>query len=383
MRWAKCAESFLCPSCGTEWKKLALTLGTPRPVVSNYAYRGLKASGRKVRITVNRCERPVIALELERLVEIQKSAITYWFPDEQIDLGREMMRHGLLKRGVKRLSDFYTARNLRALARIWSEVLSCRVENIRRHLIFVLTSAFGHIERTTRYKFRRGGNSSLTGVLYIGSFTVEDNLLRQLDTKHRQATTGLSGAYTICGGEKFERATIHRLGSAESFSSIPNDSIDHIFTDPPFGQNIYYSDCSILWEAWLGAFTDERREIVVNERRVNGPFKDPDTYRELMTAAFSEMHRVLKPGRWAVIEFNNSDGRIFESIKQAVRDAGFAVENMVFLDKIQKSFKQIKGDKGEEDVVGHDVIFNLRKPTGVPVAAASRRRFARKTNSES
>jgi len=28
------------------------------------------------------------------------------------------------------------------------------------------------------------------------------------------------------------------------------------------------------------------------------------------------MFRVLKPGRWATVEFNNSDGQVFEAIKQ-------------------------------------------------------------------
>ncbi len=90
-----------------------------------------------------------------------------------------------------------------------------------------------------------------------------------------------------------------------------------------------------------------------------------------MGAAFAEVFRVLKSGRYATIEFNNSDGRIFEAIKEAVRLTGFEIENMVFLDKIQKTFKQIKGGKGEEDVVGHDVIFNIRKPC---TQAASNRR---------
>jgi hypothetical protein len=84
-----------------------------------------------------------------------------------------------------------------------------------------------------------------------------------------------------------------------------------------------------------------------------------------MTEAFREMYRVLKPGRWATVEFNNSDGQVFEAIKQAARDAGFTIENMAFLDKVQKTFKQLKGEKGEEDVVGHDVIFNLYKPAPV------------------
>jgi hypothetical protein len=81
-----------------------------------------------------------------------------------------------------------------------------------------------------------------------------------------------------------------------------------------------------------------------------------------MAEAFGELYRVLKPGRFVTVEFNNSDGQVFEAIKQAARDAGFVIKDMAFLDKIQRTFKQIKGEKGEEDVVGHDVIFNLYKP---------------------
>ena len=43
---------------------------------------------------------------------------------------------------------------------------------------------------------------------------------------------------------------------------------------------------------------------------------------------------------------------------------------MLLLDKKQKTFKQVKGAEGDEDVVDKDVLFNLHKP------ASSRRRSA-------
>jgi hypothetical protein len=89
-----------------------------------------------------------------------------------------------------------------------------------------------------------------------------------------------------------------------------------------------------------------------------------------MTRALTEVFRVLKPNRWATIEFNNSDGRVFDGIKKAVTDAGFRIVNMLLLDKTQKSFKQVKGASGEEDVVDKDVLFNLHKP-GVARAEAN------------
>jgi hypothetical protein len=81
-----------------------------------------------------------------------------------------------------------------------------------------------------------------------------------------------------------------------------------------------------------------------------------------MSHAFGEIYRVLKPGRWAVIEFNNSDGAVFEVIKRAVTSVGFDIANMLLLDKQQKSFKQVQGVLGKEEVVDKDVLFNLHKP---------------------
>jgi hypothetical protein len=187
---------------------------------------------------------------------------------------------------------------------------------------------------------------------------VEDNVLRELESKIKHVESFLKVAVW---SRRVSAKPIVRCGNAGRLIGIPDNSIDYIFTDPPFGSNIYYSEVNWLYECWLGKKTERETEAVVHRKNDRGT-KSIDDYTKLMCHSFSEAFRVLKPGRHATIEFNNSDGRVFEAIKEAVRNSGFIIENMVFLDKIQKTFKQIKGDKGEEDVVGHDVIFNLRKP---------------------
>ena len=274
------------------------------------------------------------------------------------------MSMGVTKHGVSRISDFYTRRNLRALARLWAEVSTSQ---IIAPLRFLITSTFGHVERTTRYKFRRGGNSSLAGLLYIGSITVEDNIMRQLETKIRQVAQGLGQLAKL--GNSLRSECLVNKGSADDMSWLPDSSVDFIFTDPPFGGNIFYSDASMLYEAWLGEFTDEKRELVYHrrskqQRQKDGyVFKTPEDYSHGMAAAFKEMFRVLKPGRWTTVEFNNSDGAVFEAIKDGVRKAGFEIANMLLLDKEQKTFKQLQGAEGTQDVVDKDVLFNLYKPS--------------------
>ena len=44
---------------------------------------------------------------------------------------------------------------------------------------------------------------------------------------------------------------------------------------------------------------------------------------------------------------------------------GFQIANMLLLDKAQKSFKQVKGAKGDEDVVDKDVRSNCTSPTSL------------------
>jgi len=75
------------------------------------------------------------------------------------------------------------------------------------------------------------------------------------------------------------------------------------------------------------------------------------------------MFRVLKPGRFAMIEFNNRDPELFDGIKAAALNAGFIVRNMLPLDKDQKSFKQVQGILRGEGTLDKDVYFNIEKPS--------------------
>ena len=54
------------------------------------------------------------------------------------------------------------------------------------------------------------------------------------------------------------------LASAGHLAHLTTGTIDYIFTDPPFGSNIFYSDMNLFHEAWLGEVTDHTSEAVVH-----------------------------------------------------------------------------------------------------------------------
>ena len=178
-----------------------------------------------------------------------KNQLMTGLPDDLVYPHRELLSMGVTKHGVRRISDFWTRRNLRALARLWAEANKCPNARLQRAARFVLTSMFGRIARTTCYNFRRAGNKSLSGLLYISSITAEDNIGRQLETKLRQCLTSFAelGQFTPRSGSQQSIVTTE---SARKLDIIPDNSVDYVFTDPPFGGNIFYSDASMLFEAY-------------------------------------------------------------------------------------------------------------------------------------
>ena len=137
--------------------------------------------------------------------------------------------------------------------------------------------------------------------------------------------------------------------------------MDYVFTDPPFGSNIFYSDMSLFQEAWLGQTTDNATEAVVHttgERKTGSA----DRYEALLRGAFSEAHRILKPGRYMSVVFGNSSGRIWGLVQRALRDAGFRATpvHVAILDKGQRSVKGL--NSGAEGVVTVDLILTVKKP---------------------
>jgi DNA modification methylase len=106
---------------------------------------------------------------------------------------------------------------------------------------------------------------------------------------------------------------------------------DYVFTDPPFGANYMYSELNFLWEAWLKILTNNIDEAIVN----NTQRKGLPEYQHLMEHCFSEYYRILKPGRWMTVEFHNSHNAVWNSIQEALQQAGFVVADVRTLDKIR------------------------------------------------
>jgi len=344
-------ETFSCPHCGQEWtlNQLALLRCEPNDVVYGFE-RTILSKGRR-NLKFERRRRRIGQLDLLRINKIDKNEIPYWYPTTKLVGGEQ--GNPFISRGIVSVDQVYTRRNLWAFALLFAEIKKCSDRRVLLGLLFAFTSILIRLSsRMTMYNFGKRGNIAMPLRLFIPHFQCETNVFGLIEGK-------IDDLIKYFTKGSLQKDTVWNLvGPAQELKDVGDSAIDFIFTDPPFGRNIAYSELNIFWEAWLGATTHVPDEAITSNGRKWGL----ESYAEKMQTAFAEMFRVLKPGRYAMVEFNNSVPAIFEAIKKGALSAGFELINMMILDKSQKSYNQVKGMERGDQLVDKDVIFNLIKP---------------------
>lgn len=383
IRWTLWSTRHQCPACAHQfllWETVdratgRLTRDTACPACDHRAdRRRFAAIGNEPALVAfergdgTLGERPATANDVQDAERLADEDLDAPFPDVALGADREMyLRCALHLQGIRSVRDFYTDRNRLALAALWAAVRQEPDERLRAALAFAFTNTAWHGTRMRRFN-ARGGHRPLTGTLYVPQLSAEANVLKVMAKKIRQ----LGSYYASLKLDGAEAPHILN-GSATDLSQIADASIDYVFTDPPFGSNIFYADCNLIWESWLGRTTEPALEAVVNRSLApSDGGKTLDDYAKLMSGSLREIARVLKPGGWATIVFHNTDSAVWQSLSDAAASAGFEFHEASSLDRKQQSHKGYKGRAGTEDVAHFDVVMNLQKPLKAASFTASR-----------
>ncbi len=152
------------------------------------------------------------------------------------------------------------------------------------------------------------------------------------------------------------------LNLSKETAKIQPNSVDYVFTDPPYGGSIQYGELSTLWLSWLkGEKNDSRFEMKFDEEITinDAQKKDFDYYHKMLKASFEQIYNVLKPGRYLTVTFHNTDIKIYNSIIKAVVLAGFDLEKIIYQPPARPSAKGLLQPYGS--AVG-DYYIRFRKP---------------------
>ena len=278
------------------------------------------------------------AEDLAIIEEIRNTPNDSWVP--MIELGEGDKMEDPKAKGVYYIHQLYSDRTLFLLSKLWERCTTfnkfCITNSVARNLT--------KLNRFIDNKYHMNGriNGPLSGTLYVPSEIVEQNLFDLLEVKHSPEVEDL------CFNN------IVQVGDALHNRVLPDNSIDYIFTDPPFGDNIMYSELNKISEAWLNVLTNSEDEAISNKTQN----KTVTDYMSLMQQGFADYFRILKPGKWMTVEFSNTKASIWNAIQTAIQNAGFVVSSVTAFDKVHGGIKSMRYTTS----VKEDLIITCYKP---------------------
>lgn len=343
----KVLDSFFCPYCNAKLTKRdcsravetyydsiideTVEVAKQVPVLIAYFYDG------------KRYQKKPDEYDIDLLRRIDEYQIPYPCATQKWPHGEKTKEP--ISRGINRVYQMYSKRNLAVLAGFCAKAKGTPAMILMQSVATVNSKLY-------RYRWAGGvpgaGGGPLSGTLYIPSILKDISMLKSLSEY----------------AEKTRRAKIiqdrmngHILISTQSTTDIScceENSVDYIFTDPPFGNNLNYSELSFMWEAWLNVLTNSSKEAIINGAQGKGLYE----YQALMEQCLSMYYRILKPNRWITIEFHNSKNSVWNAIQEALLHAGFVVADIRVINKKQGSFNQVTA----QGAVQQDLVISAYKP---------------------
>ncbi|MCH8150911.1 MAG: hypothetical protein IH830_00885 [Planctomycetes bacterium] len=266
---------------------------------------------------------------------------------------------------VRFVDELFTPRMLHGLARLRTAIMEVAQGQTRDLLLFAFSATLARINRTflstANRSESRGGAAIFSIYRYkIAKRPVELPLWDQFARRFERVVQAKRETNHLIGDFYQENETaVFRHASATSLLDwLQPESVDYIYTDPPYGGNISYLDLSTMWAAWLGfdITIKDRSEEVIEGGQLR---KSPEVYQHLLAVSMQQMYEILKNRGWMSIVFAHRQTSYWETLVDACRQAGFQYVNTV-VQPVGVVWSMHK-KKNPIRVLSGELVLNFRK----------------------
>lgn len=286
------------------------------------------------------------------LDKISEMPIPYWVPDNELIWNTRINVH----KGTK-VTDLFSHRNLIALSILFHSIEELPETRIKDIMKFAFT---GFVVKASRMNFVNvGGYKSLGRGWCVRGYWIpkehmEQNVWNDFERQFNLVKKGKAQSNAeikeFNESDSFddiqnEKANVLILNGSSLNIPLPSNSIDYVFTDPPYGDSVPYLELHYMWSSWLRFKVNFDDEIIISDSPVRKE-KNFEMYHKMLSKAFREIYRVLKPNKWLTVTFHNTDIKIYNSIIKAVILAGFDLERNVYQPPAKTSAKGLLAPYG-------------------------------------
>jgi 16S rRNA G966 N2-methylase RsmD len=257
------------------------------------------------------------------------------------------------------VEQLFNRKQLADLSLLKSIIKKQKSNNIRNSLLLAFSSSINKYNLTFHYTRSEGGGDSGPFRYYRYRKAPKPGKLALIDifsTKFKKVIEAKKDIQYFINEKTIENLKVLK-GTATDLSWIPRESVDYIYTDPPYGKKIPYLDLSTMWNAWLDLeVTKEDFELEAIEGGESG--KSKKDYNQLIAQSIKEMYRVLKYDRWMSFVFAHKDPEFWHLIIDTAESCGFEYIGAVPQKNGQTSFKK---RQHPFTVLSGQLIINFRK----------------------
>lgn len=265
---------------------------------------------------------------------------------------------------VESVRELFSRKQLAQLGLLKSLILKQKDKNLKSTLLLAFSGVITrvnltyHVSKSVKASSGFGGDASAFRYYRyrIAPYPTEVDVMECFKLRCKAIADAKKEMEYFINENTIHNAQILK-GSATDLSFIPKESIDYIYTDPPYGKKIPYLDLSIMWNAWLDLkVSDSDYELEAIEGGEHN--KSKDNYNELISKSIKEMYRVLKFDRWLSFVFAHKDPEFWHLIMETAENSGFEYIGAVSQKNGQTSYKK---RQNPFTVLSGQLIINFRK----------------------
>lgn len=276
----------------------------------------------------------------ERLVALNK-----------ISYPKDKVLQYVKRSGKERIDELFTDRALIILSKLRDKISIIEDDSMKSLLLFTFTSMLANVSNMLP--------GDLDKVTYKSGWVISKFWTPKIHTERNIFHCFNLRVNAISKGKKeVEGLNPNNIDlfihDSNQLDFIKNESIDYIFTDPPYGESIAYLALSQFWNSWLSSDVDYSNEIIIDSYREKG-YED---YSERMLLTFKEMYRVLKDKHYLSFTFHNRDLKVWKGVMDAVKNSGFILKDITLQEQAVSSGTQ--GINRMNTLTG-DFVYTLYK----------------------